>query len=348
MHGYIAAFLLLVTDCLSVQLRSSPSNLFMSGAPNCTELYPGKCAPYAVIIGEDKCGTNAVASYVKAMGLSKQTNEGCRRQYLARGWCGEVNWNFQRKPLNTLELRKDYGVTFPDTDWKSSAAFDKSTVYFRQATQPGYIEAFKAALPDSKIIAVLCDPVDRVWSRMQMLREKDGIQSGSKCPWNFQENLTADAGHQVLNHTAKILEQIDKGVIDRKIPECNDCQLLCMVLRTGGYAEAIKAWSDAYGSNFRYFISEEIKSNPNTFIDELFDLLKYPGAPPRDQIKDVGEVHTRENDKLYWKKDGEVWNSFRSMLAPRYKWDEVLSQRMLSWPAWTPPLQALDRLVHET
>jgi hypothetical protein len=335
----VVVLLLLAKACLAMQMRSSPQmdKLFvLQNESGCGELHPGKCAPYVVILGEDKCGTNAVAAYLIAMGMAHQTAEGCRRQYSERGWCGEVNWDFQKKPLVTQSLIEEYAVNFPDTDWEYTAAFDKSTVYFRQALQPGFIENFQTALPRSKLIAVLCDPVDRVWSRMQMLRETQGIHSDSKCLWNNQEELTEESGEQIMNHTRSILEQFDNGFSDKEIKECSDCQLLCMVLRTGDYKPQIKAWSNAYASSFRYFISEEIKSNPEKFIDELFDFLDYTGAKPRDQITDVGAVHTREADSSYWKKEGKLFEEFEALLTPRYQWNDVVSLRetIMSMSLW--------------
>jgi len=197
-HHSVVVFLLLARACLAVQLpvqlHSSPQldKLFVPHHLGCGEITPGKCAPFVVILGEDKCGTNAVAAYLKAMGLKKQTADANRRQYAERGWGGEINWDFQNKPLNTTSKKDEYAANFPDTDWETTAAFDKSTVYFRQALQPGYIDNFKAALPNSKLIAILCDPVDRAWSRMQMHRETEGIHSDSKCLWNQPGSYLSD------------------------------------------------------------------------------------------------------------------------------------------------------------
>lgn len=89
----------------------------------CDELAPGFCAPYVVIAGAPKCGTNALQKYLlRYPGTSGMTEASRLALRKAKGWAGEINWPWHDKPLSDPAHRREYASHFASTDWNTTFA----------------------------------------------------------------------------------------------------------------------------------------------------------------------------------------------------------------------------------
>jgi hypothetical protein len=57
-----------------------------------------------------------------------------------------------------------YSAQFPATDWRRSFTIDKSPTYLAPASSAAAARRLKRASPNARVIALVCDPVQRAFS----------------------------------------------------------------------------------------------------------------------------------------------------------------------------------------
>lgn len=299
----------------ALRINQQTSLPFVPGQEKCDEPIPGACAPHVVITGTSKCGTNAIKSYLARYGFQGQSKPACNRMLKKVHWCGEINWNFDTAPLTNYEAKKEYMDNFDASHWPN---LDHSTTYLRMAENKSFADNMKNSLPRSKMIAVVCDPVKRPWSRMMQERHDRGLDDKSKCPWYW----TNPQDH-VFNYTKTIVDKLDAGISPENIEECSWCRLFCTELTSGNYLVQLKNLETNYGPNFRWFISEEILADVPKFTRQLTSFLK---AKSPGNLETVGMVHTSSHDRTYLPRKGKLWQQYYDLLNNRYQWQEVLNK----------------------
>ena len=113
----------------------------------------GKRLPEIFIVGTMKGGTTILHDYI------------CTHPKVVAGSTKEIHY-FSLFPTRGLDW---YLEQFPDRP-EDTLSIDASPTYFDVATMPTVPAYIKAAAPDSRIILIVRDPVDRAVSHFQHLR----------------------------------------------------------------------------------------------------------------------------------------------------------------------------------
>lgn len=112
--------------------------------------------------------------------------------------------------------------------------------------------AMRQALPGVKVIALLRDPVDRLWSTFRFVRSRLA---------DLPPDMTFDGYVETC-----------REVRDRREAFSRDNRLY-WTIQGGFYDEYLEPWLEAFGENFRVAFSERMGSEPAAVVGELFDWL---------------------------------------------------------------------------
>jgi len=213
----------------------------------CDELIPGKCAPYFALIGAMKCGTNALSEYILQQSHIK-LNPYREFHYFSDGFCpSEYYMGSFSEDKNSINANSTilqvYANSFEDTDWENTFTFDKS---------PGYMQEtdiipirIKRLIPNIRVVALLCDPVDRFFSQYHHLR-RHGLLGQN-------QNLT------FREYTDWALEDPARGI------------------SAGFYIDLLKYYFQWLGPDHVYILdSSRLFSEPEKALSELLRFLKIP------------------------------------------------------------------------
>jgi len=236
----------------AIALQNLPGNKSWRVSPTtqksgCDELIPGVCAPYFSIIGAMKCGTNAVSEY-----LLQQPhivlNPYREFHYFSDGYFEgeyytgafyEDKWTLDANP----EILKTYANSFEKTDWHNTYTFDKSPGYMQQ----GNIipRRMKQLIPNIRVVAVVCDPVQRFFSHFHHLR-RHGL-------------LYPHPNSTFAEHTDWALENPAKR------------------LHSGLYLESLNGFVEVLGKDRVYVLdSGRLSADPVNTLTELLNFLQIP------------------------------------------------------------------------
>jgi len=194
----------------------------------CDRLTPDCCAPRLLLIGAMKCGTNALMDY-----LSKHPA-------FAGSWKqSEVHFFTNRGPvakrmregllLDSEEGRRVYASRIACFKEKSEVwPVDKSPSYL---DDPSIVELAHRMAPSAKVVAVLCDPAERLWKQWwHRLRHRDPTRCRSLTT-NItvaRQTFDVDLADSMANFTLNVLDER---------------------LNVGLYGAHLKHWVDAYGED---------------------------------------------------------------------------------------------------
>jgi len=227
----------------------------------CDELIPGVCAPYFSIIGAMKCGTNAVSEYLlqqphivlNPYREFHYFSDGFFKGEYYTGAFYEDKWSLDVNP----EILNKYANSFEKTDWQNNFTFDKSPGYM----QPGNIipQRMKKLIPNIRVVAVVCDPVKRLFSHFHHLRRH---------------------GLVYPNPNSTFSEHADWALED---PAGR--------LHSGLYFESLLGFVEVLGKDHVYVLdSTRLSADPVNTLTELLNFLQIPvnaDAWKRDEFKPV-------------------------------------------------------------
>ena len=256
--------------------------------------------PKAMIAGQGKCGTNALAEALYRLNYNYPLTEYSITVEEARqGWAGEVNWP-QIDGCETFLDKKslaDYRQLFTPVDGFGYNWLDKST------SNVGCAKEIAQVFPkDTKFFNIMCDPVMALWSRMNQVRQVYGTSNPLELEYVLEKRLYSGE---------KDCSQLVVG--DKRL----EAQLeLCYQLQDGmNMLEMIRKWKNNLGNRSKFLIAEQSKKDRSYLIREAARHLNVPEA------KDiyVGDVHTYVDKASYLEPEGPVWDAFVKKMRPVFQ-----------------------------
>jgi len=213
----------------------------------CDELISGRCAPYFALIGAMKCGTNAFSSYILqqphiVLSPYQEFHYFSDGYFSSKLYAGAFEKNISVTIPNP-RIKRKYAHSFAKTDWVHNFTFDKSPGYM----QPGESipRRMKRLIPRFRIVALLCDPVERFFSHYHHLYR-----------------------HKLLG------QQQDKNFTEYTDWALQDTRTR---LRTGYYVDLLKSYVKWFGRDRVYLLdSVRLFSDPVNTLTEMLLFLKIP------------------------------------------------------------------------
>ena len=259
--------------------------------------------PKAIILGAGKCGTNALAEALRKLGLEEAHDGWAVKQEEERqGFAGEVNWPCAQWEGDGLEKYKQH---FPQPSPKHHFDyFDKSTMLMGCAWNITHFVP-----PEVKLFAVLCDPLEAVWSRMNFDRASFGANATNATVLiNTVRTRLNNRGPPGVGKDCLQLHALDPLF---SLP-------LCYQLDSSlHYAWWAKSWGSAIESGrVKFLLAERSLQNPMYFVREAAAHLGI-GIPKGS--KDLGVVHSTSDDPTHLAPQGEQWNQFIALGAPKIR-----------------------------
>jgi hypothetical protein len=162
-------------------------------------------------------------------------------------------------------------------------------------------------LPKIKLIVLLRNPVDRAYSNYHL-----GVRSGS-------ENLSFEDAIQI--ELKKLEQSNSKSVHDVKkytIPRS--------YISKGFYSDQLKIWLELFTPEQLMIVStEDLESNPQKTLDEIYDFLKIPKnhklIPEKQKIASYPKMKDETREfliNLYKKNNVELFR----MIGQKFDWDK--------------------------
>ena len=267
---------------------------------NCTMPDTGSF-PAAMIAGQGKCGTNALAEALYRLNYNYPlTQYSIAVEEARQGWSGEVNWPHLRgcSDFETKEGIAEYKQLFSPVGGFGYKWLDKSTANGACARE------IATAFPeDTKFFNIMCDPVMAVWSRMNQLRQVYGKSSSdpTELEYVLKRRLSSDADCSELSQSDKRLEQQRE---------------LCYQLEDGLQVyDFIHKWKKHLGNRTKFLLGEQSKQDRSYLVREAARHLGVP-QPENDQI---GDVHTHVEETSYLEPEGPKWDAFIDQMRPVFR-----------------------------
>ena len=257
--------------------------------------------PKAIILGAGKCGTNALAMALKNLGLKAPDNGWSDHEEKGRqGFAGEVNWPCKQWK-DGLETYKQH---FPQPSPKEHFDYyDKSSNLMGCAWN---ITNFVP--PEVKLFAVLCDPLEAIWSRMNHDRA------------SFGANVTNATLliNTVLTRFKNRGPGKQKDCLQLKALDPHFSLSACYQLESSlHYAWWTKSWGTAIETNrVKFLLAERSIENPLYFVREAAAHLGID--LPKDH-ENLGVVHSSSDDPTHLAPEGKQWDRFLSIGAPKLR-----------------------------
>ena len=210
-----------------------------------------------------------------------------------------INWYKSmfptKKEMQKIREKTNYAITGEDTPfyfWKKEAA-----------------ERIFKIIPNSKIIAIFRNPVDRAYSNYNV-----GVRAGTSPEFvgeteklSFEDAIDEEMNFMENHSFRESIEQ--RG----------------SYLSKGLYAEQFKIWSDIFSKDQIHVLStEEMQKNPRETLLELFRFLGLPDYdiknPQKQKFFKYKEMSSNTRKKLldFYKPHNE---KFFQMIEKRFDWD---------------------------
>lgn len=302
---------------------SPPCDLILS-----PEEHPphGVCGPKVLIIGAMKCGTNKVGSLLarhpdvqlkvvpddgSLIGQKDQDGNIFEIHYLTH----KTLFENQMDPYS-LEARNLYADHLAWTDGESNITFDKSPSYLDTQYNGGVAAVAKNLLPNARIVATVCNPVERVWSQYQ---------------------------HYLANNLS-IISQLDSfdELVDIMLspdPPNGDPRLQMEFFEVGLYAVHLADWIAEFGRDrVLVLLMEDVEQDPEMVAHRLvahagLSMSRYPPLNDNEARKKVFA-----NSKESYRRDQvpeEAKKRLKKAYAPTVVWlaDIIGDERVYDWVA---------------
>eukprot|EP00554_Chaetoceros_debilis_P004252 CAMPEP_0194082276 /NCGR_PEP_ID=MMETSP0149-20130528/7829_1 /TAXON_ID=122233 /ORGANISM="Chaetoceros debilis, Strain MM31A-1" /LENGTH=406 /DNA_ID=CAMNT_0038764389 /DNA_START=247 /DNA_END=1467 /DNA_ORIENTATION=- len=234
---------------------------------NDTLTFPWK-TPTFIIIGQHKCGTTALYSILrehpnllpstkfephyfdfKGKYIEERIKEGPGRK---ERLCAE-RYRYATDNFDIDQIMEDPNVM---------ATFEKTPSYFEFVNDPALI---KSVVPDTKIILILRDPVERLQSHLSMTA-LEGLSIKEKKAGKVNEEKLDKFLNHVYRHK--------KMALHGKRPQ----DLRRAPLFRGLYEQRIKKWLKYYelGESMLVLPYEDLRNEPQHVMDEIADFVGFP------------------------------------------------------------------------
>ena len=268
----------------------------------------GQCGfPDAIILGCGKCGTNALGEVLKKKFNWTDASSTAYSKFSEtsrQGWVGEINWPCDKWTGEGLaQYRRHFwsvGST-PATRW-----FDKSTALLRCDPE----KVMSGLPPRVKLLGMLCDPVEAVWSRMNHDRSFAGVNASG--PELLQRTVEARLGDR---------HGFCKDFVER---HPNTSFPLCLQIDDSlRYARDVREWKRVAGDRVRFLITEESESDPEYLTRHVAEHIGAPlplqGARSHEEQRvalATGTIHSHFEEASYIAPRGPAWDRYVSTVLP--------------------------------
>jgi hypothetical protein len=197
--------------------------------------------PDFLIIGASKCGTTSLFNYIIQ---HPEVIRGRKKEihFFNHHYNKGITWYRKQFPL--LKNRKGYS--------KKAITGEATPNYLYRHEIPQKVHE---SMPNVKLIVLLRDPVERAFSHYQH-RERKRIMTKSNVKEEFEEAVKEQI--EVINSSEEVIHK--------------------SYIYQGLYVEHLKAWMNIFPKEqFLIIKSEELFTNPEKIVDEVFDFLDlYP------------------------------------------------------------------------
>ena len=191
-----------------------------------------------VIVGVPKAGTGSLFAYLA------QHPDICASDEKETGYCNHYN------------PRRDAGPPPPLETYAQHFAHGSGERYAMEAT-PTYsyggrpvVDALRAVLGSPKIVMILRDPVDRLWSA-----------------YTFQRSLGTLAGIGSFEQYLDVLQERRRDA-DALVPRDG-----LSGLYIGFYADYLGDWFEEFGADLRVVFTEDLRRDPRSVVTGLCEWL---------------------------------------------------------------------------
>jgi len=252
--------------------------------------------PTFIIIGQHKCGTTALYSILrehpnllpstkfephyfdfKGKYIEERIKEGPGRK---ERLCAE-RYRYATDNFDIDQIMEDPNVM---------ATFEKTPSYFEFVNDPALI---KSVVPDTKIILILRDPVERLQSHLSMTA-LEGL--------SIKEMKAGKVNEEKLDKFLNHVYRHKKMALHGKRPQ----DLRRAPLFRGLYEQRIKKWLKYYelGESMLVLPYEDLRNEPQHVMDEIADFVGFPryDFPSALMEKDLSPTIRSRDGKLSGRK----------------------------------------------
>mmetsp|Transcript_5902 Transcript_5902/g.16535 ORF Transcript_5902/g.16535 Transcript_5902/m.16535 type:complete len:428 (-) Transcript_5902:188-1471(-) len=244
MRSTIASALAIVMQ-LFLQFQSG------QGIDGCDLLVDGCCAPKVLIIGAMKCGTNAIMGYLAKHPAFKDTWTKHEVHYFSRGVpdnAEHTSLQGKRFYLSRMTCRRP---------GDNQMVVDKSPSYLND---PSIAVKARDMMPNAKVLAVLCNPAERLWKQW----------------WHDLRHYQPQECREVSSSLSKARESFNShfrnSMRNFKDGPSNP-------VARGLYGQHLESWRNTFGAgNVLAVDSGALEQNP---FDTITDVLRFLDLDPQ-------------------------------------------------------------------
>ena len=278
------------------------------------------CAPQIIIGGAMKCGTNAISHYLS---LHPAVGPVLRREqhfYSSSKW---VQPDFRREYFSMYTLNRENKGT------NRSCMIDRSPSYIES---PDVVARILADAPNSRIIFVLCNPAERLWSEY----------------YHYQARVAKLVPNQLFakpfpEFANLVLSQAPDCSTRRKRKLFSDIErTACKVSQKGFYSKNLESFSNLFARNQVFLCDGELLQDGSTRLETLDAAFAFLGLSPlplemiphldkdiyvnpqKPSFKLMDSVHERRIMNHY---EGDHWKLRRWGFEPSWFVPKTISNR---------------------
>ena len=254
--------------------------------------------PKFFVIGGVRCGTTSLYHYLGQHNCIKQA------AYDELGYFDDnfhLGLNWYRSLFPTKFMQKNI-----ESEYKKFLTYDVTPFYIYN---PLVVDRIFKFSPNAKIIAVLRNPIDRAYSNYNQKMQDEGDTKTT-----FEEIVYSE------------IEKIENDENDEENHAFLVDEFYELLLARGFYAKQLEFWFKKFPrKNVLLISSEELATNTDKTVSEIFEFLEVPNQKISDLTKQNERKYPRMKDSTrntlinFYKPYNE---KLFSMLDSKFDWDK--------------------------
>jgi hypothetical protein len=254
--------------------------------------------PNFFVIGGVRCGTTSIYHYLGQHNCIKQA------AYDELGYFDDnfhLGLNWYRSLFPTKFMQKNI-----ESEYKKFLTYDVTPFYIYN---PLVVDRIFKFSPHAKIIAVLRNPIDRAYSNYNQKMQDEGDTKTT-----FEEIVYSE------------IEKIENDENDEENHAFLVDEFYELLLARGFYAKQLEFWFKKFPrKNVLLISSEELATNTDNTVSEIFEFLEVPNQKISDLTKQNERKYPRMKDSTrntlinFYKPYNE---KLFSMLDSKFDWDK--------------------------
>ena len=254
--------------------------------------------PNFFVIGGVRCGTTSIYHYLGQHNCIKQA------AYDELGYFDDnfhLGLNWYRSLFPTKFMQKNI-----ESEYKKFLTYDVTPFYIYN---PLVVDRIFKFSPNAKIIAVLRNPIDRAYSNYNQKMQDEGDTKTT-----FEEIVYSE------------IEKIENDENDEENHAFLVDEFYELLLARGFYAKQLEFWFKKFPrKNVLLISSEELATNTDNTVSEIFEFLEVPNQKISDLTKQNERKYPRMKDSTrntlinFYKPYNE---KLFGMLDSKFDWDK--------------------------